>query len=155
MRKAVSVLAAAAVIVVLAAGCSSGTPSVDVQQLAKDLADNVTYAEPLTEFDTEGAERALRVDAADVEKAAAYVGSGATVDEVSVWEAVDDAGAKNIEQTLADRIEQRIADYADYKPEEVPKLQDAVLVRNGKYVVCCITDDAATAQDEITKALKL
>lgn len=149
--------AAAALIIFLAAGCgtNSGSTTVDVQQVAKDLAENVTYAEPLTEFDTEGAERALHVDAADVAQACAYIGSGATVDEVSVWEAVDDTAAANIEQTLADRIAQRITDYADYKPEEVPKLQDAILERSGRYVVCCVTGDAQTAQDEITKALNL
>lgn len=156
MRRVTGVLLAAAVLVVLAAGCSQGgAVDVDVTSLASDLATKVTYGEELTPLDTEGAERAFRVDAADVAKAEAYVGSGATVDEVSVWEAVDDNAAQTIEQELTDRIAQRKADYADYMPEEVPKLDEAIVARSGKYVVTCVTADAAAAQDIIDKALHL
>lgn len=134
-------------------GCSSGAKDVSVDEVADSLAQNVTYAEQLNELEPEAVERAFRVDPADISAVDAYLGSGATVDEVSVWEGTDDSAAERIEQTLKDRLESRKADYSDYMPDEVPKLENAILVRQGKYVVLCVTADAENAQKLIDEAL--
>lgn len=154
MRRYAALLLAVVLLAAAAAGCAGKSVDVDVKQLATQLATDVSYGEPLTELEPEAVERAFRVDPADVAAVDAYIGSGATVDEVSVWEATDDAAAEKIEKTLQERVDQRKTDYADYKPEEVPKLDKAILTRVGKYVVLCVTDDDATAQNVINSALQ-
>lgn len=153
MKRKVGRTAALFLLAALIAGCANSAPTVDVNSLAKSLASDVAYGEPLTELDSDAVERAFHVDPEDVAAVDAYIGSGATVDEVSVWEGKDDAAAQKIEETLQQRVDQRKEDYADYKPEEVPKLDNAVLVRSGKYVVLCVTDDAAAAQKIADEAL--
>lgn len=155
MRKRILTGICALLAVAALAGCSGGggAKDVSVDELADNLSQNVTYAEPLNALEPEAVERAFRIDSADTSAVKAYLGSGATVDEVSVWEGTDDKAAERIEQALKDRVETRTADYSDYMPDEVPKLENAILVRQGKYVVLCVTEDAQNAQKLIDEGL--
>lgn len=149
----VAALAAVALTAMLAlAGCG-GAKEVDPAALASQVASEVAFDEQLTQLDANAVERVFRVDPSLVETAVMYVGSGATVDEVSVWEAKDDAAAQQIEATLQSRVDSEKEDYASYKPEEVPKLDNAVLERSGKYVALCVTSDADNARSIIQEAM--
>ncbi|MEA4854067.1 MAG: DUF4358 domain-containing protein [Christensenella sp.] len=140
--------------VMMLAGCSQGAKEVDVDALAKQLASEVTYAEQLESIDAATAERVYQIDAADVTTAAAGVGTGATVDEYSVWQAVDSAAAGRIKAAAEARIASQKEMYADYNPGEVPKLDGAVIVQSGNYVAVCITADTENAKKIIDGALK-
>ena len=54
---------------------------------------------------------------------------------------------------LEARNTDRIENYSSYIPSEVPKLEDAVIISGGRYVVLCVADDAAAAQKIVDKAL--
>lgn len=153
MIRRASVALLAVVMVLVLAACSTSGTSVDVNGLASQLVGQVTFDEELTELDDGAVERVYRLEPALVQAADMYIGSGATVDEVSVWEAKDEQSAQQIEAALQERLDTAAADYADYKPEEVPKLEKAVLERSGKYVVLCVTADADTARGIIEEAL--
>ena len=153
MRRRIAFIVGTILAFCLFAGCASGT-AVDVKTLAQQIANDVSFDEPLTELDPESAERVFRVEADEVAAVGAWVGSGATVDEVCVWDANDNDDAEDIEEVLAARVASRTEDYQDYKPDEVPKLEQAVLVRNGKYVALCVGPDAAAARSLIEAAFK-
>lgn len=150
MRKQWRILAALVAVVLLCAACSgTSNAQIDVNKLAASLLDGVTFGETLTRLDTDAVERVYRIDPSLVTAASMYIGSGATVDEVSVFEGVDESAAEQIEATLQQRLATEEEDYADYKPEEVPKLQNATLERSGKYVALCVTTDSDTAKSII------
>lgn len=150
MRKQWRILAALLAVLLLCTACSAAdNAQIDVNKLAASLLEGVAFGETLTQLDTDAVERVYRIDPSLVTAASMYIGSGATVDEVSVFEAVDESAAEQIEKALQQRLATEEEDYADYKPEEVPKLQNATLERSGKYVALCITSDSETAKSLI------
>ena len=84
----------------------------------------------------------------------ALTGSSAKADEVALFEAKDETAAGEIVNLLKNHIEKQKNDYASYAPNEVPKLDNAVLLQNGKYVALCITSDYKTAESTIQESFK-
>jgi hypothetical protein len=130
---------------------SCGSRDLDPQQLAEDLIGGVPFAEALSSLEADNALRLYRIDSEDVLQVVAYIGTGATVDEFSIWESVGATAAERIRESLQARIDQQKEGYQDYRPEEVPKLDHAVLVRKGTWVVLCVSPDAETAKEIIGK----
>lgn len=129
---------------------ASAQTEVDVKALADALNTGGEFGEELTALDEAGLGRVYRTDTEAFEEAAGYTGSGATVDQISVWKAKDEAGAQELEDMLSRYLETQIDSYATYMPDEVPKLENAVLERSGVYVVLCVSEDAAKASDIIS-----
>ena len=80
-------------------------------------------------------------------------GSGATAEELAVFEAKDAAAAASLAEKLQARNSERLADYADYLPAEVPKLENAVIISGGRYVVLCVATDASAVKELAEKTL--
>ena len=77
----------------------------------------------------------------------AWAGAGATAEELAVFELPDEAAAGTLVSSLRSRNDERIDDYADYLPDEVPKLQNTLLLSNGRYVLLCTAPDTAGARE--------
>ncbi len=151
MRKNLLFVAALLACSMLICSCSktkeyTGT----VDNAASEIVSAVTFSEELTEIEDETAKKLFGITdkATDV---CAYIGSGATAEEVSVWKLENADDAKAVIDTLSKRIESLANDYADYDAEEVPKLEKAVVKSYGSFVVCCVcaNGDAEKTIDNI------
>ncbi len=141
--KIVAVLLTALLVLGLAA-CGSGK-TVDPQAALKTIRDNVPFSEELTELDKAAVCKNYDLEDADLAGWAAAIGSGATAENAVVLEGADRAAAGRIEAALRAFLEDWIEGYSDYKPEEVPKLEQAVLKTQGNYVILCVPADSGKA----------
>ena len=107
----------------------------------------------MTDMDSESTCRFYDVDTGLVNDSSAYVGSGATAERMAVFEAVDADAAGSIADAQQTFTDGWIAGYSDYKPDEVPKLESAVLEQNGVYVVFCVSADNTTAKTAVQDLL--
>ena len=153
MRQMVKRVAAAgaAALCVAAAGCSTQLTLEPADALAQ-LKEEITFADQMTDMDSEGACRFYDVDTGLVNDSSAYVGSGATAESMAVFEAVDADAADSIADALQTFTDGWIDGYSDYKPEEVPKLVSGVLAQKGVYVVFCesaVNTEAKTAVQDL------
>ena len=119
---------------------------VDLQQVADKLLAEVTFAEPLEKIDMDIAMKQYGVNAEMVQNGMMYTGTAAAVDEISLWQAADASGSKAILEAVNERIESQKKSYTDYRPEEVPKLEDCVVVSKGNVVILCVSEDSQTAR---------
>lgn len=87
------------------------------------------------------------------EDSAAYIPVGITPEEVLVFIAVDERGAKALCDKLEDYIDYQRSEYGDYKPSEVPKLDGAVVAREGRAVVYVVSTDNDAAADAVNTIL--
>lgn len=87
----------------------------------------------------------------DIVKQASYFSSNATTEEIAVVECVDDAQAKVVKEAVDARVEERKEIFADYAPDEVKRLEGAIVKVLGKYVVLCVTADPDGAEAIIEK----
>ena len=65
---------------------------------------------------------------------------------MAVIEARDAESAQTVMEFARARIASQKAEFEDYAPEELAKLNDPVLVRAGKYVILCLSNDNAAAE---------
>lgn len=81
------------------------------------------------------------------EDCAAYMGSGATPEQIVVLQAADEESARQIGQSLKESYLPQLKDsFADYAPAELPKIEDARLETRGRTVALCVCPDGDAAQ---------
>ena len=71
----------------------------------------------------------------------AYAGSGATAEELAVFKCSSEDAATALVSSLETRNQTRIEQYSSYNPAEVPKLESALIMSSGVYVVLCVATD--------------
>lgn len=143
----------AAALCMTAAGCGKQQAEINPADAVQQLKESVTFTDQMTDMDSAGACRFYDVGTDLVQDSAAYVGSGATAESMAVFEATDTSAAESIASALQTFTDSWRKGYADYKPEEVPKLESAVLEQDGVYVVFCVTADNAAAKTAVQDLL--
>lgn len=138
----------------LLTACGGQAVSADVDALADGLKSAVTFQDELTAMNDAAFDRLYAVDKADVVKKKVYVSTGATAEEIAVFEAADEKAAGRIKEAVLQRIEDQKEGFVDYVPAEMTKLNDPVLVTKGKYVVLCLSNENDKAKAEIDAQLK-
>ncbi len=137
MRK-MTVIAAVFAALVLAA-CGGKKADFDVASLGNDLATKISYEDELAPMDLDFAGMFLNLSDVNVTKAAIYEGSGGTAEEIIVFECASEDDAKKAEQVLKTRVSEQIESFTDYVPEELTKLNAAVVKVSGKYAVLSVS----------------
>ena len=64
-----------------------------------------------------------------------------------MFEATDAEAAQRIKAVIDTRLAGLIEQYRDYAPDKVQKLENPLLVVEGNYVVLCVSNDNAKAQE--------
>ena len=127
-------------------GCEGETEPVviDIDAVAKSIYEGVKFDDELAKLDSEAVKYLYGIE--DGISAVVYIGSGATAEEIAVFDAGDDAGGEMLQKTVEKHITDQIESYRNYVPAEVARLEKAVIVREGRYVLLCVTDDTAAAK---------
>lgn len=123
---------------------------VDVKVVADAILDGGDFKDNLAEVDTTMAlTRLYSLDPEQVEASMFYTNSQATAEEIAVIK----VKSQDYVQTVKDAYETRIADQKtaceSYLPDEMPKLEAAVIYENGNYVVLCVSNDSDKALELI------
>lgn len=138
----------------LAAGCTEQKElSVDVDAMAKELAQQVRYQDEIALVGDEMANMVYDMPEG-IDKAVIYMGSGATAEEVSVFEAKDKESAEKMLDAARAHLQKQRDAFESYIPEEVKKLDQAVVKQKGRYVAVCVTDDIENAKKVMDEYLK-
>ena len=127
--------------------------NLDEVQLASKLLSEVNFDCELYQVQEESVDNFIALEGA--EKKIMYMGSGSYADSFGIFrlDSVDSA------KTAFDSVTSYLADlqdsFKDYIPKEADKVQNAVTVQKGKYVIFCITSDgenaAAIIEDSFTE----
>jgi len=118
--------------------CGKKVVDVDIDALISDVFAQSPFGEELVSRDLD--------DYSDIygfksvpERVAAYVGGGATADEIIVVKSSSEDDAKGIKESLEKYLTDQKESYADYRPNEVPKLNNAIIKQTGVYVIYCVS----------------
>ena len=150
MKKKLLVCLAMAMCLAGFAGCGSKEEkktedvSMDIHSVAKEIVDNGNFTD-IAEINKDKGISQYSVGDAEIADAVTYFSSGATAEEVVIFE-----GATAAEE----RKEDDYKTWQDYKPEEVSRVDKAVIKKSGKYVVFCIADDKDAVSAVIDKYFK-
>ena len=122
-------------------GCASGndTAVMDIDALSKALLENIEFEDELTLLDDAMVGRLYDIE--DYVSARVYIGSGATAEEIAVFEFDSREKAAAGLKVAVGRVEEQREDFAGYLPGELKKLDNAVAGQYGRYVILCVSGD--------------
>ena len=149
-RTAALILALAMVFALAGCGADKAKP-IDTAALAGQLVEAASFGEPMNALDS--AVALGLYGAGEGVTVTAYAGTGATAEEAAVFDCGSAEAAEALKASLEQRNEVRISQYADYDPEEVPKLENALIISGGQYVVLLVAQDQSGAAKIATDAL--
>lgn len=113
--------------------------TIDIDKLSENIIKNVEFEDEMNITDAETVKKLYNIDNAISEKV--YLSSGATAEEVAIFEFESKENAKEAVEKVNERIENQKSSYSGYAPKEVKRLEDAILIQKDKYIVFCVTED--------------
>ena len=140
MRRVIAVLICAAVLLCLAS-CGkqeSKVLSFDVNEAAEELFKRLNFDDDMVKLDSE---RAGELYGFGADEIAAYAGSGATPEMISVAHYSSDTYLKNASAQVYRFLDSQKEDFASYAPFEVTKIEKAAVKEEGGYIICVISAD--------------
>jgi hypothetical protein len=139
-----------------AAGCGTRgeAKSYDPGEVAGAIMAEVTFRDSLVEAVGDSAASFYRLDDT-VDSYAIYIsGSGATAEEVAVLKVKEGEAASSAKAILEKRVADQVERYESYRPEEMTKLKDPVIITEGDVAVLVLADDRSQAEDAAKAALE-
>ncbi len=119
---------------------------ISVDEVSSRLLSEITYTDELSEIDLETAGMLFYLSDAQITSAKIYESGGATAEEIAVFECASQEDADKVMAAVQQRVEEQKESFRDYVPEELLKLDNAVMIQSGNYVMLSVSDDAETAQ---------
>ena len=133
-----------------ACGSSETGKAYDPAATAQALLDSGAFTQALDTVDKQTACTALYALEEDtVTDCAVYTSLSAGAEEIAVLTLTDEQAAQTALEALEQRVEDQKAALKDYQPEEVAKLDSAVIVQRGNSVLLAVAADAEKAQEVV------
>lgn len=135
-------------------GCSSSKSNLnlDINELAQKLVDGIDFEDTLEKVDDEII--GMFYDLPEDAKGVLYLGSGATAEEVAVFELDKEEDSEEMIEIVKKHIQNQVVQFEDYIPNEVNKLENIILEQYDNYIIVCVTDDIENAKALIKENIK-
>lgn len=144
MRKTILTVLALCLLISVLAGCGS-KPSekadYDLEALSAKLVESSAFSDILSPVNPDIAAAFYGFDAGDVDSMSIYCSTGATTEEIGLFKCVDDAAAARVLEKAEARVVSQKTAYESYAPEEVPKLEDAIVKADGVFVFYIVANN--------------
>lgn len=143
--------------ITFSSGCGdrpvSGEVSLDVTACAGRLREAIAFQDTLTLLNDQMIATIYRIPAGDVVAQQVYASTGATAEEIAVFEAVSAEAAQRIETAVWQRVAEQKVSFEDYLPAELPKLADPFVLVKDRYVILCVSDCNEEVKTELERLL--
>ena len=141
------ILAAAAALCLLLSACGKGdVKAYDPASAAQALLNSGAFTDTLEELDRDVAVVYYGLDGDTVQDCAVYTSLSAGAEEIAVFVLRDEAAAKAALEALNSRVEDQKAALKDYQPDEVTKLDGAIVEQRGNSALLAVAADGAAAR---------
>ncbi len=148
VRLLVPALLLGALLTACGGGGESAAKPYDPSSTAKALLDSSAFSEPLEAMSVDLVCGPLYdIDAANVTDSAVYTSLTAGAEEIAVLTLKDEDTAKTALEALKTRVSDQTEALKDYQPEEVAKLDKAIVEQKGNSVLLVVAADADAAQE--------
>ncbi len=154
MKKILLAIVAFVLVLGLAACGGEETFTVNASDAAAKLRDGLVFQDELMEVSENNLSNLYGLSAEDVSEYKAYVSATmATAEEVAVFVA-QDGKVDAVRQAVDARVQDQKENYQNYQPQEMTKLNSAIVRQKGNVVVLVVADDTETANTLVDEILK-
>lgn len=142
MKKKIAFLLAVVCLLSVLTACGSSKKEIVPQTFVSEVLNGADFTDSLDQVDEAVAVLLYGLNEADYKSATVYCGTAATAEEIAVFEAVDAAAADRILSAAQARVTHQIETYKSYGPAAAMALEDAVVAKNGNFVVVVVCSDS-------------
>lgn len=137
----------------LLCGCGEKPVVIDINELAFELCSSDLFAEEMNNMSENLLRKRYGIEEGDYLEYKAGAGTRAVVDEYLIikTDPANPDNAARVQSAIEKHINNQMDSYEDYRPDEMPKLEDYVYVSCGDYQIMVVSDNNAKAQEIITK----
>lgn len=137
------------------AGCGGKTEkTLDVAAFASAAVEKVDFGDELMAVPEQMISDYYTLPKGKVSEYAVYVsGTGATASELAVFKCSSDA-VNDVKKAVETRIDEQISSYENYRPDEKFRLEKALLVTEGNYVVFAVSNDNEAIEKLLGSSMK-
>lgn len=129
-----------------ACGGGDSAQSYDPAATAKALLDSSAFSDSLDSLDKDTAAVLYGIDASTITDCAVYTSLSMGAEEIAVLTLTDEAAAQTAKAALDKRVSDQIAALESYMPNEVDKLNHAIVEQKGNSALLVVAADADAAQ---------
>ena len=138
----------------LLCGCGSKANDIDVAAFADKVAESVDFGDELLAVPEKIISDYYTLPDG-VESCKIYVSAtSATASELAAFKCKDENAVKAVKSAVETRIEEQTASYENYRPDEKFRLENAVILTEGNYLVFAVSNDNDAVSKLFTEALK-
>lgn len=155
MNKIVKGIVVVSLIALTLVGCSGDKKSFDSEGFVSTVMEKVTYDDEMIEVPEKTAKTLYSLDFEGLESYKLYTSAtSATANELMVIKVKDNKSIEAAKKSIEARKTDLISLYKDYRPEEMQKLDNAIIVTEGDYVIFSVCSSNADVQKYITESVK-
>lgn len=137
-------------LILICAGCSQKSEIIDISELHDKIADEGSFSDVLSPITPDIAQALYGYESEDVIDCKVSCSTGATTEEIAVFECADENAADRVFDAAKKRIQTQKTAYESYAPLEIPKLDNAVVKKTGKCVTYVVSNDS----DKVMELIK-
>ena len=148
---------AAMMMVLCLAGCGGEEKYVSFDDLYNSLTTQIDFSASKMQKQSEAAlDNYYYIDPATLESYAIYMSDYSTgnADEIAMFQVKESDQVTAVKTLINERINDLKVRYEDYKPEEMSKLENAVVIEDGNYLFVVISPDNDKAREIVEAAIK-
>ena len=137
-----------------AASCSTKQADIDISSLSSEFNESGIFSETLSDISQPIMEKRYGIEEGQIAEFKAGAGTKAVVDEYAIIKLSSPDAKENVENGIKSHIESQKNSYSSYKPDEVPKLDDYVLISSADYEIFVVSENSTKAKEIIDKYIK-
>lgn len=139
---------------VLLCGCGSKAKDIDVAAFADSVAEKVDFGDELLAVPEKIVSDYYTLPEG-IESFKIYVSAtSATASELAVFKCKDANALKEVKSAVESRVAEQTASYENYRPDEKFRLDNAVILTEGNYLVFAVSNDNKAVEKMFSEALK-
>lgn len=117
------------------------------EPLGTSLVEEVPFDDEMVAIDMNLISTMYGIDNTNLVDYKVYMASGGTADEIAIFFAKDEEKAAELKEVVNTRVQDQIKVMENYLPDEVSKLENALIYSEGPYVVLCVSGDTEKAKE--------
>lgn len=134
---------------------SAESENVDIKAFAENVVASIEYDDELIVLSENVLDKYYDLPANGIEEYIIYVsGSAATTNELAVFKCSDSSALKDVKAAVESRLSEQNELYASYRPDEVYRLENALIKTEGNYLLLCVSNDNETVEKLFDEAVK-
>lgn len=126
--------------------------TIDINKISKDIMENIKFEDELNKVDNDTASKLYGINNSTYQLV--YMSSGATAEEIAIFEFKDKKECKIVLEKANKRIEEQKQNFKDYMPKEMKKLENAIIKNKNKYLFVCVSNNQEKIDEILNKYIK-